>query len=563
MKKVWKGLTAVGVAAAMAATGFIGVNAANAATIELGEQTNTGDSFVSAGRTFAVYQLMTGDVDASGKITNAKWGENAKGKTAGNNVTQDEITDLTNAQKDAQCNALSGAKLGKALYDAYVNTAKDAPTPYAESLATKLVDVPAGWYVIVETTKDLPNDTSKSLYMFAPIQKDQALVVKPKTVNGPDFIKKVQENTKDVDKLNPADSRVDTDNRWNDIADYNIGDDVPFKLTATLPTNYADYTKYTLVFTDTRGTGFDQPKNIVVKAGEHTLSTPTHYAAAFDGQKMKVSIDDLKTDAFKDLGIAAGTNITVDYTMRLNDSAVIGGNGNPNTAELTYSSNPQVDTETDESHTEYTKTFTYNLKGTKKQTGTENTLSGAKFVLQRQSDNKFQATATVDGKSQTTWIDVTLPQNLTSEGVATALKNNTQVKTSTSDASGVFGFTGLDFGEYNLWEIEAPENFNLPETAFAVSVTSETENIQTLAGIGDQTGLKSVGATIAGKNCPGTKMTDGKTYTGEIAFDIENSSTSKLPETGGMGTVVLYTVGGLIVLIAGVGLAVALRRRQA
>lgn len=30
-----------------------------------------------------------------------------------------------------------------------------------------------------------------------------------------------------------------------------------------------------------------------------------------------------------------------------------------------------------------------------------------------------------------------------------------------------------------------------------------------------------------------------------------------------MGTVVLYTVGGLIVLIAGVGLAVALRRRQA
>lgn len=44
---------------------------------------------------------------------------------------------------------------------------------------------------------------------------------------------------------------------------------------------------------------------------------------------------------------------------------------------------------------------------------------------------------------------------------------------------------------------------------------------------------------------------------------ILNNAGSELPSTGGMGTVVLYTVGGLIVLIAGVGLAVALRRRQA
>lgn len=44
---------------------------------------------------------------------------------------------------------------------------------------------------------------------------------------------------------------------------------------------------------------------------------------------------------------------------------------------------------------------------------------------------------------------------------------------------------------------------------------------------------------------------------------VENSKDANLPSTGGMGTVVLYTVGGLIVLIASVGLAVALRRRQA
>ncbi|RYQ52045.1 isopeptide-forming domain-containing fimbrial protein [Bifidobacterium pseudolongum] len=543
MKKVWKGFAAAVSAAAIAATGFIGVNAANAATIELGNQTQGGEDFVATGRTFAVYQLMTGTVDATGKITDAKWGQNAKGHTAGTGVTQDEITALQNVQ-----DGKTGASLGKALYDTYVDTTN----PYAASLSGKLTDVPAGWYVIVETTDDLPNDTSKSLYMFAPIQADQDLVVKPKTVNGPDFIKKVQENTKDVKTPNPTDSRVDTANKWNDIADYNIGDDVPFKLTATLPRNYADYTKYKLVFTDTRGTGFDQPKEIVVKAGASTLTENTHYTTAFDGQKMTVTIDDLKVDAFKNLGIDAGTNITVDYKMRLNDSAVIGGNGNPNTAELEYSSNPNVDSETDKSHEEYTKTFTYKIDGTKKQAGTENTLAGAEFVLQRKSDGKFQAT--VDGK--TAWIDVTLGAKPTSADVATAV-NGTNVKVSTSNANGEFGFTGLDYGEYNLWEIEAPANFTLPTTPFAVDVTSATDNMQNLGAINTADGLTSVGATINGTTISGEKTT------GVINFSIDNSSTSALPSTGGMGTTMLYVAGGAIVLIAGIGMAVALRRRRA
>lgn len=545
MKKVWKGFAAAVSAAAIAATGFIGVNAANAATIELGNQTQGAEDFVATGRTFAVYQLMTGTVDATGKITDAKWGQNAKGHTAGTGVTQDEITALQNVQ-----DGKTGASLGKALYDTYVDTTN----PYAASLSGKLTDVPAGWYVIVETTDDLPNDTSKSLYMFAPIQADQDLVVKPKTVNGPDFIKKVQENTKDVKTPNPTDSRVDTANKWNDIADYNIGDDVPFKLTATLPSNYADYTKYKLVFTDTRGTGFDQPKEIVVKAGASTLTENTHYTTAFDGQKMTVTIDDLKVDAFKNLGIAAGTNITVDYKMRLNDFAVIGGNGNPNTAELEYSSNPNVDSETDKSHTEYTKTFTYEIDGTKKQAGTENKLEGAKFVLQRKSDGKFQAT-TADSKTE--WITIDgVTDSSTSANVAAAVQG-TKVKISTSGADGKFGFTGLDYGEYKLWEIEAPANFTLPTTPFAVDVTSATDNMQNLGAINTADGLTSVGATINGTTISGEKTT------GVIKFSIDNSSTSALPSTGGMGTTMLYVAGGAIVLIAGIGMAVALRRRRA
>ena len=51
--------------------------------------------------------------------------------------------------------------------------------------------------------------------------------------------------------------------------------------------------------------------------------------------------------------------------------------------------------------------------------------------------------------------------------------------------------------------------------------------------------------------------------TGSISTTIENKSGNELPSTGGMGTTVLYVAGAAIVLIAGIGLAVALRRRQA
>lgn len=553
MKKVWKGFAAAVSSVAIAATGFIGVNAANAATITLGTETNAGGVFDVAGRTFAVYQIMTGTVANDNTITDAQWGTNAKqysnAEDANNAVTQEQITAL----KELLEGKTTDAAKGKALYDAYVNTSSTAVATLNKDNQSA-ADLAAGWYVVVETTTKMPADTSKALYMFSALSTDETLTLKPKTTPGPDFIKKVQENTKDVKTPNPTDSRVDTAKKWNDIADYNIGDDVPFRLTATLPSNYADYTKYKLVFTDTRGTGFDQPKEIVVKAGASTLTENTHYTTAFDGQKMTVTIDDLKVDAFKNLGIDAGTNITVDYKMRLNDSAVIGGNGNPNTAELEYSSNPNVDSETDKSHEEYTKTFTYKIDGTKKQAGTENKLEGAKFVLQRKSDGKFQAT-TADSKTE--WITIDgVTDSSTSANVAAAV-NGTNVKVSTSGADGKFGFTGLDYGEYKLWEIEAPANFTLPTTPFAVNVTSATDNMQNLGAINTADGLTSVGATIAG-----TEIT-GNATTGVIDFSIDNSSTSALPETGGMGTTMLYVAGGAIVLIAGIGMAVALRRRQA
>ena len=46
-------------------------------------------------------------------------------------------------------------------------------------------------------------------------------------------------------------------NGYNDVADWNIGDEIPFKLIGTLPDedSWVDYTTYTYIFHDTMSAG--------------------------------------------------------------------------------------------------------------------------------------------------------------------------------------------------------------------------------------------------------------------------------------------------------------------
>ncbi|WP_288148302.1 LPXTG cell wall anchor domain-containing protein, partial [uncultured Bifidobacterium sp.] len=72
------------------------------------------------------------------------------------------------------------------------------------------------------------------------------------------------------------------------------------------------------------------------------------------------------------------------------------------------------------------------------------------------------------------------------------------------------------------------------------------------------------GGAITGTwGAPTTGNNDVTVSGGTISTSIVNNAGNKLPSTGGMGTTILYVAGAVIVLIAGIGLAVTLRRRQA
>ena len=66
----------------------------------------------------------------------------------------------------------------------------------------------------------------------------------------PSFEKKIADvNDTDEDPL-PTDLTKITETQWQDSADYDIDDKVPYRLKATLADDVSDYSKYTVVFHD-------------------------------------------------------------------------------------------------------------------------------------------------------------------------------------------------------------------------------------------------------------------------------------------------------------------------
>lgn len=127
-----------------------------------------------------------------------------------------------------------------------------------------------------------------------------------------------------------------------------VDDYVQFKLTGTLPKDYDDFTDYDYIFHDTLSAGLD-----LVIDDDHPLEVSVSNTSATD--KLTDSVYTVVTDSLEDgcsvevqfdnLKVNAptakyGSEIIVTYWARVNDKAVITSSGNPNTADLEFSNNP-------------------------------------------------------------------------------------------------------------------------------------------------------------------------------------------------------------------------------
>lgn len=438
-----------------------------------------GDPTITAPKnthTYAVYQIFTGDL-ADGKLSNVKWGKNGTG-TEGEVVPEATLTAIA---------AITGTAAEKAAaVAAYVDLDSTAVGTVTNGSS---ISVPTGYYLI----KDNGPVADGEGYSLFIVEIVDSVTITPKAGNTTS-----EKKVKDDEGANTG---------WNDSADYDIGDDVPFQLKATVASDYANYTNgYKLTFHDEQSAGLDAPKNIVVKVGNTTLTKDEDYTvvtAPTDGCTFEVHFEDLTSiDA-----VAAGSVITVEYTSKLNSSAKIGAEGNPNTSHITYTNNPN-----DEQAGENGKTpddtvivFTYkvvvNKYANEVKDGKE--LAGAEFTL------------TKDGKT---------------------------VAVAKNDAGTTFTFSGLDAGTYVLTETVTPAGYNTIDPI--TIVVSATHDVTAVAPkLTDMTVTPSDSFTVEMVN---------KAPTGTIIGNVINKAGSTLPETGGMGTTLFYVIGSLMVVGAGV-----------
>ena len=529
------------------------------------------------GHIYEAYQIFAGDVASDGVQGGNVEGPILSDITWGSGV---DVTKLltalkqANAEKYGQCE--SAADVAKALGDQ--NTTAADVAAFAEITAKYLTkaegtakepaggnyvisNLAAGYYLVKDQDGSLEGDADAATEYI--IQVLGNVTMAPKDSDIPTVEKKVSEE----------DYRQDMGYgmTYNDVADWDIGDSVPFKLIGSIP-DMSAYDTYEYIFTDTLSNGLtlqaDTVKVYIARekndeVGAYTpLTENVHYT--LDTQKVGANGGGSFTISFADLKTAPYVNeegrnyVIVTYDAALNTGAEIGLPGNTNEVYLEFSNNPNGEG-LGRTAKDTVIVFTYKLDGSKVDgANVETKLGGAEFVL---FNGGHTQVAHIENGTFVGWVNLPAGYNHTNyKEISYEAWRELNAVTNvimTSTAEGVFGVSGLDDGTLYLLEIKAPAGYNLMKEDVRIDIAAATANGQTWSGIAD-TALTALTVTVNQG-----AFENGATNTGAVKVTITNNQGSTLPETGGMGTTLFYVIGGLLAGSAGILLIVRLRMRAA
>ena len=444
------------------------------------------------GKTYKAYKLLNATVSGTGEDKKISYTVNEKYTDILKAATS--VTDAKNIIKEIE-KKTDAAAIRSFANDVYAKIKAAEITEDYTSTDKKFTNVDKGYYLIVETELNDEADTY-SLVMLNTADQDNVTVDSKE--DSPTFEKKIKEKN----------DSTGVESGWQDGADYDINDVVPFKLQGTVPQNYGAYNTYKYVFHDEMSSGltFDA-SSVVVKVDGNTIASGYSVVTTDlkDDCTFEIQFDDLKNIT----EVKAGSTITVEYDATLNKNAVIGSAGNPNQAKLEYSNNPYGDG-TGKTPWDKVIAFTYQLVANKVDKD-GSPVEGAGFTLYKWSDEEDKYVA-VSGETT---------------GVTK------------------FNFKGIDAGQYKLVESKVPDGYTKAEDlVFTVVATYDTDNNDPKFG------------TLTIKD--GDKViSDGedKVFTvnlvaGSFTTDVVNLTGTTLPSTGGMGTTVFYVVGGGLMAVA-------------
>lgn len=402
-------------------------------------------------------------------------------------------------------------------------TANKDDTQNAGAYQATFTDMPQGYYLIAQT-----NDSSAAGSTVSLLIANTANSTKDAAGNsGVD----VDVKADTVQLLSATDQHQAAAQYQDDVA---VGTDFTWSATGTLPANYALYDAYKYVFT------VKIPAGVAADSTDKSSGCPVATAStvndshetpiasdAYTVQKLAdgtgtvctYSFGNLKTakasDTKASLTIDAGTDIRLSMKAHLTSGATLGNKGNIISSSVSYSSNP-LDSAMTGTTAESTATL-YTYKLTVKNT-----------------DN--------DGKALSNDAKYSLYRCNAPDDCNTPVGTETSVSYDTSSNTATAVFNGLDSGAYELRETGIPAGYSgAAPVKFTVTPTFNNGTVT----------LKSNNDSVVVN--PDASLT----------ITVKNTSGGgSLPSTGGVGVIILYVCGLLLVAGAIAGIVVAARRRN-
>ena len=367
----------------------------------------------------------------------------------GSASTAPEAAEWMNA--DGHMTTALTAKLARAIVKAgVVSVALNAGTT---------AELPCGYWLIVADDDAIAQDEAGTAPIMA-LVGGSAVTVKPKAAT-PKVAKHVLE---------------DSAAAWQKAADATVGDDLHWRLSATVPAGLTAYDTYTVQFVDTMRAGLDPSKvaasmrvyvaagadggfDAVACEGGNAGSTPakgwaditSRCKVSVEGNAFTVRTGDLiaalgGADAF-----TSGARVVAVYNAPLGANCNRGATkGNPNEVFLRYPRSPLADQSGDAGFTrtpsDDATAYTWGLSLIKRSSSDDKPLAGAKLRI-------------IDDRGRALSADGTWSTDADS--------------CVTTGADGHVELTGVDAGVYTVEEVAAPKGYAAFEGKRTVTVTSE------------------------------------------------------------------------------------------
>ena len=376
----------------------------------------------------------------------------------------------------------------------------DADVIYVDDVLSngsiQLSNLKYGYYMIEETTDVENTHSASSLLMVNTANPNVTIQIKS---DYPDVVKKIYEDDQNVG--------------WNDIADYEIGQNIPYKYETVAP-DMSGYETYYFAFEDEMDSALSiDTSSIELKIGE-TISDAYSFSQTSNGFKLEIT--DLKKLA------SSKDKISVSYNAYLNENALnhLSSKGFENKVRLVYSNNPRS-TSVGQTPWDSVVCFSYQLNGLKVNEK-DTKLEGATFKLYRDE------ACTVEVYVKKMNDEYVVSQTRSSDSIV-------------SNGSGSFVVQGLDEGDYYLKETVAPKGYQILKDIIPVSITPSFVQNRNNYVSGDSV-ITKLDATSA------DYVLDTEIENVSVQLKVVNQTGSTLPVTGSALTLTCVVAGASLML---------------